>query len=180
MSDPKDRILVETPYLRFIDREGWFFVERPSNAGVVILVAVTPDDRLLILEQFRPALNRWIVELPAGLVGDHQPDEPLLEAAGRELVEETGWQAAHLEVIVQAATAPGLSSEVVTFVRARDLKKVGPGGGVGGERIRVHEVPRAEVPAWLAGRGAAGFLISVQLYAGLCLDDCQRDPERVP
>jgi ADP-ribose pyrophosphatase len=164
-----DRVLVETPYLRFIDRDGWYFVERPSKAGVVILLAVTPDDKLVLIEQHRPALARWILELPAGLVGDHQPDEALLEAANRELVEETGWQADQLETITDAATAPGLSSEVVTFIRARGLKKVGPGGGVGGEQIRVHEVPLAEVPAWLSRQVAAGLMVSVQLQAGLWL-----------
>jgi ADP-ribose pyrophosphatase len=164
-----DRILAETPYLRFIDRDGWYFVERPHPGGVVLLVALTPAGELLLLEQYRPALARWIIELPAGLVGD-QPDhgdEPLLEAAGRELVEETGWRAGRLEPITGVASAPGLASEVITFVRASELTKVGPGGGVGGEQIRVHEVPLAEVPAWLDERVRSGGLVSVQVYAGL-------------
>ncbi len=164
-----DRTLAETPFLRFIDRDGWYFVERPSQAGVVIVVAVTPADELVLIEQHRPALARWILELPAGLVGDDRPDEPLLEAAGRELEEETGWRADHLELVASVATAPGLTSEVVTYVRARGLKKVGPGGGIGGEQIRVHQVPLAGVGPWLAERVRDGLLVSVQLYAGLWL-----------
>jgi ADP-ribose pyrophosphatase len=168
-TDPKDRILAETPYLRFIDRGGWYFVERPSPAGVVVIVAVTPADELVLIEQHRASLGRWILELPAGLVGDDHPDEPLLDAAGRELVEETGWQADRLEVVTSAASAPGLTSEVVTYVRATGLKKVGAGGGVGGEQIRVHQVPLARVSAWVAERTSAGALASTQLYGGLWL-----------
>ncbi len=164
-----DRILQETPYLRFIDRDGWYFVERPHPGGVVLLVALTPAGELLLLEQFRPALSRWIIELPAGLVGDDPANsaEPLLEAAGRELTEETGWSAQRLEIITSCATAPGLASEVITFVRASGLHKVGPGGGVGGEQIRVHAVPLERVPAWLEERVREGGLVSLQTYAGL-------------
>jgi ADP-ribose pyrophosphatase len=167
-----DRILAETPYLRLIDRDGWYFVERPNARDVVILIAVTPQGHLLLLEQFRPALDRWIVELPAGLVGD-EPDrgaEPLLEAAGRELIEETGWQASSLTPLLSCASAPGMASETVTYVRARGLQKVGPGGGVGGEQIRVHEVPLAGANTWIAQRAAEGLLVSVQVYAGLWLE----------
>jgi ADP-ribose pyrophosphatase len=164
-----DRILAETPFLRFIDRDGWYFVERPADGGVVVLLAVTPEGRLLLLEQYRPALARWVIELPAGLVGDHpdQPGEALLDGAGRELIEETGWKASTLEIIQSCASAPGLTSEVVTFVRASGLQKVGPGGGIEGEQIRVHEVPLPQVSAWLDDRVRSGGLVSVQVYAGL-------------
>jgi ADP-ribose pyrophosphatase len=164
-----DRILAETPYLRFIDRAGWYFVERPGGGGVAVLVAMTPEGRLLLLEQYRPALARWVIELPAGLVGDHpdQSGETLLDAAGRELIEETGWRAQTLETIQACATAPGLTSETITFVRASGLEKVGPGGGIEGEQIRVHEVPLAQVTAWLEDRVRSGGLVSAQVYAGL-------------
>jgi ADP-ribose pyrophosphatase len=167
-----ERILAETPYLRLIDRDGWYFVERPNARDVVILVAVTPQGGLLLLEQFRPALDRWVIELPAGLVGDEPGNdaEPLLEAAGRELVEETGWQASTLLPLLSGASAPGLASETVTFVRARGLRKVGPGGGVGGEQIRVHEVPLSEAPSWISQRAREGLLVSIQVYAGLWID----------
>jgi ADP-ribose pyrophosphatase len=164
-----DRILAETPYLRFIDRDGWYFVERPGGGGVVVLVAVTPEGRLLLLEQYRPALARWIIELPAGLVGDDaaRSGETLLEAAGRELIEETGWSAHDLQIVQACATAPGLTGEVITFVRASGLARVGPGGGVDGEQIRVHEVPLPQVTSWLDDRVRSGGLVSAQVYAGL-------------
>jgi ADP-ribose pyrophosphatase len=171
-----DRILAETPYLRLIDRDGWFFVQRPNARDVVILIAVTPQGHLLLLEQFRPALDRWVIELPAGLVGDEpgKGAEPLLDAAGRELVEETGWQARSLTPLLSCASAPGLASETVTFVRARGLHKVGPGGGLAGEQIRVHEVPLGEANSWIAQRAAEGLLVSVQVYAGLWIESQQR------
>ena len=74
-----------------------------------------------------------------------------------------------LEALASGPTAPGLSSEVVTFVRASALEKVGPGGGVEGEEIRVHEIPLAEVPAWLETRVREGVLVAAQVYAGLWL-----------
>jgi ADP-ribose pyrophosphatase len=167
-----DQILAETPYLRLIDRDGWYFVERSEAREVVILVAVTPQGGLLLLEQFRPALRRWVIELPGGLVGDEpgKGAEPLLEGAGRELVEETGWQASALTPLLSCATAPGLTSEIVTFVRARGLRKVGPGGGVGGEQIRVHEVPLDQASSWIGQRVREGLLVSLQVYAGLQID----------
>jgi ADP-ribose pyrophosphatase len=166
-----ERILVETPYLRLIDRDGWFFVDRPHPGGVVMLVAVTPEGRLLLVEQHRPPLARQVIELPAGLVGDAPAcqGEALLEAAARELIEETGWKAGLLEPLASCATAPGLASEVITFVQASSLEKVGPGGGVDGEQIRVHEVPLPEVPAWLDTRARAGGLVASNVYAGLWL-----------
>ncbi len=65
-----DRVIAETKYLRFIDRDGWFFVERPNASGVAVIVAVTDEGRLLLVEQFRAALNQKVIELPAGLAGD--------------------------------------------------------------------------------------------------------------
>jgi ADP-ribose pyrophosphatase len=60
-----------------------------------------------------------------------------------------------------------MSTEMITFVRAWDLEKVGPGGGDETENIVVHEVPRSEAGAWLFARAAEGYSIDPKLFAGL-------------
>jgi len=164
-----DRILVETRFLRCIDRDGWFFVERPNAHAVVTVIPVTSNGTIILVEQFRPPVGRTVIELPAGLVGDEpaRADEGLESAARRELIEETGYDARRLIPIANCATSPGVVNEVASFFLATDLVKVSDGGGVEGESIRVHEVPLASAGAWLAQRAAEGSLISAKVYAGL-------------
>ena len=164
-----DRILVETPFLRCIDRDGWFFVERPNASGVVTLVPLTPEGRLVLVEQPRVPVGRNTIELPAGLAGDEagHTGEALEAAARRELRKETGYDAGRLSLLANCVTSPGVTSEVVTFFLATELVKVGDGGGIGDESIRVHEVPLDEVRGWLRRREAEGVLISAKVFAGL-------------
>ena len=61
----------------------------------------------------------------------------------------------------------GLTSEVVTFLRASGLERVAQGGGVGGENIRVHLVLLSQIDSWLSQRAGQGFLIDPKVYAGL-------------
>ena len=61
----------------------------------------------------------------------------------------------------------GVSSEVVTLMRARGLRRHGEGGGTAHERITVHAVPLADVPSWLRERESAGTLVDPKVWAGL-------------
>lgn len=156
-------------YLRLVCRNGWEFVERQGIRGIVIVVAVTPGGDLLLVEQHREAVGADVLELPAGLAGDAESPagEPLEEAARRELVEETGWDAAEMERLTAGPPSAGVSSEIVTFFRARGLSKAGAGGGVEGEAIAVHEVPLGEAEAFLGRREAEGVLVDPKVWAGL-------------
>ena len=156
-------------HLRLVSRNGWEFVERPGIHGIVLVVAVTPGGNLLLVEQHREPVGASVLELPAGLAGDagSPAGEPLEEAARRELVEETGWDAAEMERVTAGPPSAGVTSEVVTLFRARGLSKVGPGGGVDGEGIAVHEVPLAGAEEWLLGREAGGALVDPKVWAGL-------------
>jgi ADP-ribose pyrophosphatase len=71
-----------------------------------------------------------------------------------------------------------MSSERIAFVRATDLKRVGDGGGVDGEGITVHEVPRAQAPAWLMQKQAEGYELDLKLWAGLWM--VERNPDGTP
>ena len=112
-----------------------------------------------------------MVELPAGLVGDEDGhrDEDLLDAANRELEEETGFRADRLTLLARVPSSGGMTSEVVSFLRADGLTKVGSGGGVGDESITVHSIPVADVRRWLRERERDGCLLDPKIYAGLYL-----------
>lgn len=166
-------------WLRMMRRGHWEYVERTHGEGMaVIVVAVTPDDRVLFVEQHRIPLGKRTIEMPAGLVGDDHASDTLAQAARRELIEETGWEAGRVDVLLSGPTSSGMSSERIAFVRATQLRKVGRGGGVGDEAITVHEVPRADAPAWLMARHREGFELDLKLWAGLWM--IEREPDGSP
>jgi ADP-ribose pyrophosphatase len=168
---PNDRpvCLAEGTHLRLVSRGHWEYAERTVASGAVMIVAVTPEERVIFVEQFRIPLGCAAIELPAGLVGDLPADagEPLATAADRELIEETGYAAERLEMVGTFSTSAGLTSETVTLFVAHHLRRVGEGGGDHHEQITVHEIPLAEVDRWLAEQTAAGKMIASTVYTGL-------------
>jgi ADP-ribose pyrophosphatase len=151
-------------------REGhWEYAERVNASGAAIIMAVTDEKKLLLVEQYRVPLHARTLELPAGVTGDvpQAADESQADAARRELFEETGYAAERLELLVAGPACSGLTSEIVSFFRATGLRRLGKGGGVDQEDITLHEVPLAEVDAWLLGRSAAGVLVDPKIYSGL-------------
>lgn len=161
--------LYEGRWLRALRRAGWEYAERPGVMGIVILVAVTPERNLLFVEQHRPPVNAVVVEFPAGLVGDEpgRGAESVEEAARRELLEETGFEAGAFERLCEGPPSPGFTSEEITFLLARNLRKSGAGGGVEGEKLEVFEVPLSEAEAWIQGRIRKGRKVDPKVYAGL-------------
>jgi ADP-ribose pyrophosphatase len=114
-------------------------------------------------------LERRIIELPAGLAGDslEQFGEPLVEAALRELLEETGYSAGEMVLLTSGPPSAGLATEIVSFFLARQLRRTSAGGGDHQEDIVVHEVPLSEIDAWLKNKAAEGLLVDPKVYAGL-------------
>ena len=170
MSDAEE-LLYEGRFLRLVKRGPWEYVERVNVTGVAVLVPLTSEGEIVLVEQYRIPVQARMVELPAGLVGDEEEFrcEDILDAANRELEEETGYQAQQLRVLTISPSSGGMTSEVVTFVLALDLKKVGPGGGVEGEDIEVHVIRRNDLSDWLCRKEAQGCLIDPKIYAGLHL-----------
>lgn len=176
-ADPE--LLYEGRWLRMCRRGRWEYAERTHGEGMaVIIVAATPDDRVLFVEQPRVPLGARTIEMPAGLVGDQPGEDSLEDAARRELEEETGWRPGRLEVLLVGPTSSGMSNERIAFVRARDLQRVGPGGGDESERITVHEVPRLDAPAWLVRKRDEGYEVDLKLWAGLWM--LERNPDGSP
>ena len=171
--------LYEGKWLRLRQRGRWEYAERTHGDGMaVIIVALTPDDNVLFVEQTRIPLGGKTIEMPAGLVGDQPGEDTLEDAARRELVEETGWRPAEVDVLLVGPTSSGMSNERIAFVRARGLERVGPGGGDATEDIVVHEVPRSEAPAWLMQKRGEGYELDLKLWAGLWM--LERNPDGTP
>ena len=95
----------------------WEAVERVNCKGIVAVIPVTTDGSLLMIRQFRPAVNCHVIEFPAGL---NDKDENLLEAAKRELLEETGYMSDSFELLAEGPISSGLSSEILTVYLAKD------------------------------------------------------------
>ena len=82
--------LYEGQWLRMKRRGHWEYAERSHGNGMaVIIIAATPDDHVLFVEQYRVPLGKRTIEMPAGLVGDDHAHDTLESAARRELIEET-------------------------------------------------------------------------------------------
>lgn len=167
-ADGDTHTLYRGRWLTLRQRGRWEFVERNNPAGAAIIVAVTQEDRVLFVEQFRVPINQRTIEMPAGLIGDpgHEADD-LAVTARRELEEETGWTCDRVVPLHSGPSSAGMSTEMMHFVRALGLRKVGPGGGDATEDITVHEVPRAEAGAWLLAQSRHGYSIDPKVFAGL-------------
>jgi len=164
-----DRTLFEGEFVRLKRRDHWEYVERVNARGAVIIVALTPANELLLVEQPRFPLQANVIELPAGLVGDIEgaEDEPLEIAGARELEEETGYRPARLEFLTAGPPSAGLANEVISFYRAFDLTRIDAGGGDDSEDIIPHAVPLAQVEVWLAEQQRAGKYVDPKIFTGL-------------
>jgi ADP-ribose pyrophosphatase len=163
MSDPEE-IMWAGQYITAKRRGKWEYVGRARNITAAVIVAVQ-DGYVLLVEQYRQALQARCLELPAGLVGDGTEGEEVAVSAARELEEETGWRADRIELIGEFASSPGMVSETFTLVKAHGLTKIGEGGGLveEGEDITVHRVAVTDIAAFVEGKRREGLMIDVKL-----------------
>jgi ADP-ribose pyrophosphatase len=168
MSDeasPPEEIVWQGKFITAKRRGQWEYVGRARGIHAAVILAVDAEDHVILVDQFRVPLGRRCIELPAGLVGDHDDimGEDSAVAGARELEEETGYRAGRMEVIGKFFSSPGMVSESFTLLRAHDLVKVGEGGGVESEDITVHRVPLAQIGAAIEGFRAEGFAVDVKI-----------------
>lgn len=94
----------------------WDFIKHKGAAAVV---AVTKEGKLLMVRQYRNALDRYTLELPAG--GRDTPEESTMECAARELEEETGYRSEHLELLLSLRTTVAFCDELIDVYLADRL-----------------------------------------------------------
>ena len=125
-------------------RGRWEYVGRARGIRAAAIIAIDRDPdgtrHVILVSQYRVPLGRFCLEIPAGLIGDHEDvaGEAAESAAMRELEEETGYRAERMEDLGEFYSSPGMVSEAFTLLRAHGLTKVGEGGGTEGENILVH------------------------------------------
>ena len=156
-------------FLALIKEGHWEYVDRVNATGAALILAVTPENKILLVEQYRIPVHIRTIELPAGIIGDEpgSSDESHAEAARRELLEETGYAAERIEALTTGPACSGITSERMTLFRATRLRRAGKGGGVAHEDITVHEVTLSEIVPWLETKAKSGVLIDPKVYAGL-------------
>lgn len=139
-------------------------VEHP---GAVAIVPVRDDGRIVLVRQFRPAVGKFLLELPAGTV---EPDEATAITAERELAEETGYRAANLTELVRFFVSPGWCNEDLVVYVATGLT-AGEPDTEDDEEIDVEAVEVSQVPDLIQNGqiGDAKTMVGIGLYSGLKL-----------
>ncbi len=92
-----------------------------GHQGAAAILPVTADGKLLMVRQYRNALDRFTLEIPAG--GLEGPKEPTKEAAARDLTEETGFVAGKIDFLISVVSAVAYCNEKIDIYLARDLQK---------------------------------------------------------
>lgn len=91
-----------------------------KHPGAVAVIAITDEGKMIMVEQYRKAMERSLVEIPAGKL---EPGEEPLRSAERELEEETGYESAEMKHLISFYTSPGFADELVHLFVATGLTK---------------------------------------------------------
>jgi 8-oxo-dGTP pyrophosphatase MutT (NUDIX family) len=158
--------------IEYRDRHGhdrkWEAAMRTGNQGAVLMIPVLrPSGRLVILRQYRPPLDAYVLEFPAGLI---DPGEPPATTAVRELLEETGYVGELRWIGRPASSSAGMTGETVTMAFI-DIDEALPENRnpvprlEASEDIEVLVVAPAELPDFLRAREAEGMIIDSRAVA---------------
>jgi ADP-ribose pyrophosphatase len=159
---PEPEVMWSGKFVQAIRRGKWEYAGRTNNINAVVILAEY-DGKVILVDQPRVPPDCRCLELPAGLVGDEDPSATAESTAIKELEEETGFTAERVERLGDFYASPGMLSESFTLVRAHGVRRIGEGGGDENEDIRVHLVPRPEIPNYIEQKRAEGFGIDVKL-----------------
>ena len=161
-TDAPAEVMWQGKYIRALKRGRWEYVSRVGDVRAVVILAEY-EGKMILVDQPRIAVGGRCLELPAGLVGDEDPGATVEGTAVKELEEETGFTARHVERLGDFHASPGMLSESFTLVRAHGITRIGEGGGTEHEDIRVHLVARGEIPAFIEQMRGEGFAIDAKL-----------------
>jgi 8-oxo-dGDP phosphatase len=149
------RDMVRMPGGEVVGRE---VLEHP---GAVAVIALDPQEQVLMIRQYRHPVGRMLWEIPAGL--RDVAGEPLLVTAQRELLEEAGYRAASWQALTDTFTSPGISTERLRIFLARGLARVPEGEN---SYVRVHEEAHL-VLGWVPLAEAVALLLAGELHNGV-------------
>lgn len=151
--------------LTYSDSEGvlrqWEAVERVNCEGIVAVVPVTDKGEMILIRQYRPPVDNYVVEFPAGL---NDRDERIEEAASRELLEETGYEAKEMIFLAKGPLSSGSSREILTVYLAKGLVFKGIGQRDETEDIEVLKVPTEKVYETLSRLSEEGNFIDLKIF----------------
>jgi ADP-ribose pyrophosphatase len=159
---PPAEVMWEGKFVRALKRGKWEYASRARDIRAVVILAEY-EGKVILVDQPRVAPDCRCLELPAGLVGDHDPTATVEGTAIAELEEETGFTAERVERLGDFYASPGMLAEGFTLVRAHGLRKIGEGGGDENEDINVHLVPGTEIPNFIEQKRAEGFGIDAKM-----------------
>lgn len=140
--------------------EQWDYVHHKRGGGACV-VPVLNDGRILMVHQYRPALDRESIELPAGAFDADDPDFAV--TASRELEEETGYRCGRIRRLVSLDTAVAWCNEIVEVCLAQDLEKVSGQKLDEAEEIRVEAIAVEELERMIF----AGEIRDAKTVAGI-------------
>jgi ADP-ribose pyrophosphatase len=149
-------------FVRALTRGKWEYASRTNDINAVVILAEY-EGKVILVDQPRVAPGCRCVELPAGLVGDEDPNATVEATAIKELEEETGFTAERVERLGDFYASPGMLSESFTLVCAHGVRRIGEGGGDENEDINVHLVAREDIPNFVEQKRAEGFGVDVKL-----------------
>jgi ADP-ribose pyrophosphatase len=149
----------------YIDSYGtvreWESFERVNCKGIVAVIPVTDNKKVLLTKQFRPPVNGYVIEFPAGL---NDREDTLEEAAKRELLEETGYTAREMIFLTEGPMSSGASGEILTVFLAKGLEFKGIGERDETEDIEVLKVLINELDYKLSVLQSEGNLVDLKIF----------------
>lgn len=142
-------------------------VRSPGAVGVVAVLADSEPPVVRLVRQYRPAYDRWEIEIPAGT--RDKPGEPAAETGVRELAEEAGLQAAEMIHLIDLLPSPGMTDSVLSLFLAPGCTPVAQDlQGPEEEHMELLDVPLAEAVAMVErgdvrdGKSVAGLLLAAR------------------
>jgi 8-oxo-dGTP pyrophosphatase MutT (NUDIX family) len=158
------KVRIDTVKLPNGDQRQREIVEHP---GAVAVVPVKDDGRIVLVRQYRPAVGRSMLELPAGTV---EKGEDVARTAERELQEETGYRANELQELIRFWVSPGWCNEELVVYVATDVM-AGERDPEDDEQIEVELVEPAQIPELMRSGEVADSktMVGLSLYLGIAM-----------
>jgi len=151
--------------ITYVDASGqlreWEAFERVHCQGIVAIVPVTDNNEVLLVRQYRPPVQRYVIEFPAGL---NDRGDILRSAAQRELLEETGYTAKEMIFLAEGPLSSGASNEIITAFLAKGIVFRGIGERDETEDIEVLKIPVPEFYHKLQALNEKGNYVDLKVF----------------